>query len=317
VSQLTGPQAAAVFVAVNPSQARWGTTMGGIALAESGGWTNAIAGTSPGGNPSVGTDGYGGSYGLWQINGSHYGITSPVPPSQGGPLPATNWIMSMFNAYTNAKEAGSLLDNGAGIGAWTGDPVGTVAIQNGGPLTEAQVNQALSGRGVSYSGSSSLTGLSLGGSGTAALTSATSAGGGCNPTPTSPMLHRPGGCCGNVDYINWGSVHFLSECQVDAFLGGAIMVGGAIITMAGLVVTLTSIGLRGRVSTAVEVIPGVGPAIRAAKRAPAVRSQNRSADQASQRRITEAEQRAAAKRYGNAKPASFGFQPGPGDDAPL
>jgi hypothetical protein len=89
-----------------------------IAMAESGGCPTSVAGAGCGGNPSQSTDTNGGSYGLWQINGSHDGVDGAAP-AKGGPLPGSSWINSMFNPAANAKEAISISQNGTNWSAWS------------------------------------------------------------------------------------------------------------------------------------------------------------------------------------------------------
>lgn len=281
MSILTGDQIAALFAAVNPTQASWGPTMAGIGLFESGGQSNAVAGSSPGASAATSTDGYGGSYGIWQINGSHDGITNPVPPSQGGPVPPQAWVLSMFNPANNAKEAGYLLANGKGLSAWAGDPVGNAALNNGGkPLTPAQVNQALAPYGKSLSGTSSLAGISTSATaGAAGSTSASGSGGCANPDSMSFTLHRTGGCCSNVYAINASPYHFLNECQTDAVLGAMMIGAGALLAVTGLIIILASAGSGNSASALLGVLPGPAGAV-----ASAARSKGSSVVQASQQR---------------------------------
>jgi hypothetical protein len=89
-----------------------------IALAESGGCATSVAGAGCGGNPAKSTDRNGGSYGLWQINGSHAGVNGAAPAS-GGPVPPSSWINSMFNPAANAKEAVALSQNGTNWNPWS------------------------------------------------------------------------------------------------------------------------------------------------------------------------------------------------------
>jgi Lysozyme like domain len=149
--------------------AAWGPTMALVALAESGGCPTAVAGAGCNGHPAASTDANGGSYGLWQINGSHAGVDGPSPAA-GGPLPPNAWINSMFDPATNAQEAVRILGGGAGISAWT-DPVGEAVVKNGGqPLTQAQANESASLSGYGGSGGvptnvAGVQGVGVGGSG--------------------------------------------------------------------------------------------------------------------------------------------------------
>jgi hypothetical protein len=151
---LTFAQIEALWIQVGGAPA-YAATMAGIAEAESGGWVGAVAGSSPGAAAKTSTDGYGGSYGLWQINGSHAGITDSTPPSQGGATPPAAWVANMENPLYNAQWAVYLLGNGSGMSAWTNDPVGNAALAAGGSLDLADVLSAL---GSSRANSLDLTG---------------------------------------------------------------------------------------------------------------------------------------------------------------
>ena len=152
---LTFAQIEALWIQVGGAPA-YAATMAGIAEFESGGgWVEAVAGSSPGAAAKTSTDGYGGSYGLWQINGSHAGITDSTPPSQGGATPPAAWVANMENPLYNAQWAVYLLGNGSGMSAWTNDPVGNAALAAGGSLDLADVLSAL---GSSRANSLDLTG---------------------------------------------------------------------------------------------------------------------------------------------------------------
>jgi len=151
---LTFAQIEALWIQVGGAPA-YAATMAGIAEAESGGWVGAVAGSSPGAAAKTSTDGYGGSYGLWQINGSHAGITDSTPPSQGGATPPAAWVANMENPLYNAQWAVYLLGDGSGMSAWTNDSVGNAALAAGGSLDLADVLSAL---GSSRANSLDLTG---------------------------------------------------------------------------------------------------------------------------------------------------------------
>jgi Lysozyme like domain len=109
----------------NPAAA---PVMAGVALAESEG--------DPSSNNL--SDPYGGSYGLWQINGAHAGITDRTPPDQGGtPTPASQ-VAAWDTPLTNAKEAVALY-NTSGLEPWQGDPIGSLFSADNLPSTEAVV----------------------------------------------------------------------------------------------------------------------------------------------------------------------------------
>ena len=160
-TKLTFAQIEALWLQAGGAPA-YAATMAGIAEFESGGgWVEAVAGSSPGAAAKTSTDGYGGSYGLWQINGSHAGITDPTPPSQGGATPPAAWVTSMENPLYNAQQAVALLGNGSGMSAWTNDPVGNAALAAGGSLDLADVLSALGSsraNGLDLTGAANLNG---------------------------------------------------------------------------------------------------------------------------------------------------------------
>lgn len=94
----------------------WAPVMAAVAYAESGGRP---------GSENRG-DINGGSYGLWQINGSHAGISSGKPPTNGGPAPSQSWIDNISVPANNAKEAVALFNaaragGGSPLAPWQGD----------------------------------------------------------------------------------------------------------------------------------------------------------------------------------------------------
>jgi hypothetical protein len=141
-TKLTFAQIEALWLQAGGAPA-YAATMAGIAEAESGGYVEAVAGSSPGAAASTSTDGYGGSYGLWQINGSHdagsAASTDATAPANGGATPSAAFVSAMENPLYNAQEAVLLLGNGSGMSAWTNDPVGNAALAAGGPLTLSEV----------------------------------------------------------------------------------------------------------------------------------------------------------------------------------
>lgn len=171
--------------------AAWAPTMAAVAMVESGG------------NPQAAneSDINGGSYGLWQINGSHAGVISGLPPSQGGPAPSQAWIGDMSNPMANARQAVALLGSGGGIGNWGGDPVGGAVVANGGvPLTAAQAQQAAAAGG-----------------GSAVLAAANR---GCPQIIgfSLPLV---------------GQVNILNECQARGLLGGLLLAAGGLVMVVG------------------------------------------------------------------------------------
>lgn len=108
--------------------ALWAPVMAGVALAESGGDPTVVAG----GGSSIknSTDGFGGSVGLWQINGSSFGVTDSTPPSQGGTaMPAAD-VTAMQDPLQNAKQAVSMF-NSRGLNPWANDSVAQPLIDAG------------------------------------------------------------------------------------------------------------------------------------------------------------------------------------------
>lgn len=102
----------------------WAPLMAAVALAESGGAASE----------NNFSDSNGGSYGIWQINGSHYGVSSSTPPDRGGPgVPAsvqTTLDTPLANAQAavnlfNAKPAG--MSQGAWVASQWTDPMASFA----------------------------------------------------------------------------------------------------------------------------------------------------------------------------------------------
>ena len=79
----------------------WAPLMAAIALAESGGTPRAANTQDP----------YGGSYGLWQINGSH---------APGG-MANAGWVANMYTPLANAREAVTVGSKGSYLTPWKGD----------------------------------------------------------------------------------------------------------------------------------------------------------------------------------------------------
>jgi hypothetical protein len=298
MTQLTGPELAALWT-INGGRVQAAETWAGIAVSQSSGVTSAVYNTKypnlPGYSPPIGNNSPEYSIGPWQINQVAHPQYSP---------------QFLMDANNNAKAAIAVSNNGTDLSPWNTDPVADAAMAAGGYANLTQINNALATEGKSYgSGSGTLPGNLNSG----ASSGTSSTGGGCSdPTSMSFTLHRKGGCCSNVYAINASPFHLISECQADALLGGLIMVSGAIVALAGIAVTLASVGLRGPVAAGVARVPGVGTVVGAGTSAA---RKTKVAPQASEAKITEAEQRAAAKRYGNAKPKSFTLQEG--DDEPL
>lgn len=216
----------------NGGSPTWAPTMAAVALLESGGgYVQAVAGSSPGSSPNTSTDINGGSYGLWQINGSHDGVIGAAP-SAGGPVPSSSWVQSMFNPNTNAQQARALLGNGSGIGNWT-DAAAQAVIANGGtPLTASQAQEFASSHGYSVTS----TGGSVS-SGTAVTTSATTSG-------------TTSGCNSSTYLINGLSFHFLNQCELKALKGGALAVGGSVLLVIAAALIIGRSGAAKKVAEA-------------------------------------------------------------------
>lgn len=101
MTQLTYSQIEGYWIKAGGSKAL-APIMAAIAMAESGGRTDAHNG-----NGATGDD----SYGLWQIN--YFGSLLPGRTAEYGPPE------SMFDPANNAKAAVALAGNGAGLGNWT------------------------------------------------------------------------------------------------------------------------------------------------------------------------------------------------------
>jgi hypothetical protein len=220
----------------NGGSPTWAPVAAAVALAESGGNTEAV-------NPS---DPYGGSFGLWQINGSH--------GPQGEATPA--WSAQMFDPNTNAKQAVALSQNGRNWGPWKGDPVAAVQVGSSTPLPTQTLYSLLAKSGRSTGG------LTASGGGAAAPivlnTTADQAAG-------KPI---PGACDDAVYLVNAGPFHLISQCQARALMGGALVaVGGLGMLVAVAIFVAAGFGRSGAAATAAQAIPGpAGAAVKAAKR---------------------------------------------------
>jgi hypothetical protein len=119
-------------------------------------------------------------------------------------------------------------------------------------------------------------------------------GGACpDPTSTSFQWQRKGGCCNNVYLFNFSPGHFLTECQAQAVLGGALMLAGAGVMLLGALM-VAAFGLK--VAPAKAALP---TAIVARQRV--ARASSRKAEDADELRTRRAEERASQRRYATGK----------------
>lgn len=210
--------------------------MAAIALAESGGWTNAVAGAPPGSPASASTDANGGSYGPWMINGSHAGIKGP-PPRDGGPTPSPGWIAEMMDPNQNAKEAIALYANGQGLTNWsTYNNKSYLQFLNGGNATSAQL--------AAYADAANAS----------ATLSPTAPGFYGLKDPSAPVYQM------NLGLFSWT---ILTQGQWRFIKGGSVAVAGFIVMGLGVAVLLKSLGAGSGVVSAASKAPGFGWAAQA------------------------------------------------------
>ena len=126
--------------------AAWAPLAAGIALAESSGDPTAANTSDP----------YGGSYGLWQINGSH------DPSGYADPT----WVAQMEQPANNAAEAVALSGGGTDWQPWQQDRLWDQWVSAGRPAQPSAdtVQGWLSAAGVTTGGSTATTGTAPGGS---------------------------------------------------------------------------------------------------------------------------------------------------------
>lgn len=207
--------------------------MAAIALAESGGWTDAVAGAAPGSPAKESTDANGGSYGLWQINGSHAGVTG-APPADGGPVPPQSWVQQMFNPLDNAKEAIKVWGGGSGLGAWSTYNSGAYqAFLGGGPTSyqgaveaaqltaQATAKAATKGYGSQYDGL---------------------------VDPTKPVISLPG---------LFGNITLLDARQMRTIRCVLTIAAGVTIALPGVAIMMLALGLKGPAQR-LAAVPGIG-----------------------------------------------------------
>ena len=192
----------------NGGDPAWAPLMAGIALAESGGNTSSWNKTPPDN-----------SVGLWQVN--YYGnLLAPRTASYGSPLALSN------DPNLQAKAAIDILgQNGAGIGAWRGDPTYIAWSAMGSPKapSDLMVSQMLASKGINPGGDGG------------------NAGGTQNPNATTKV---PGTCNDGKDYvINYLGLHFGTSCQLKALTGGLLIGVGGVILLTGAVL-LAQYGLK-------------------------------------------------------------------------
>jgi hypothetical protein len=136
--------------------------MAAIAEAESGGSPMEVAGG--GTNIKNSTDGFGGSVGLWQINGSSFGVTDSTPPSQGGATMSAADVAAMQDPLQNAKQALAMF-NARGLNPWKNDHVAQPLMNAGygapgqAPPSLAEILSVGNTAGVSLTGATDLTNM--------------------------------------------------------------------------------------------------------------------------------------------------------------
>lgn len=192
----------------NGGNPKWAPLMTGIALAESGGTIKATNTSDP----------YGGSFGLWQINGSH------APGGQA----TTQWIARMKTPTQNAKEAIAIFGTGAGANAWRTDRTWNQWKAAGFPKypTSTTVVSWLKAAGVSTGSQTP------GHEGTAGGTYPTSTIAKGTPNPTTPKNKTT--CVIKVP-LGITSVCILNSSQARALKGGLLMVAGGTVMALGIV----------------------------------------------------------------------------------
>lgn len=219
----------------------WAPLMAAIAIAESGG-TTAAANT---------TDPYGGSYGLWQINGSHNG-------SQGATAP---WIVNMETPTQNARTAVNLFATGKGAGAWRTDRVWNQWKAAGFPRQPSELDV------LHYLGAVGLENAATGAGPTA-------------PSPSSGVTTskapKPGTLSACRVGLPFGGC-LLNGYQLRALKGGLLVAAGGLVAFVGLAILAAygfgKTGALGKVQSATRAA-GIGSRPTAVERAatPAQRS---------------------------------------------
>lgn len=241
MAQLTYEQIQQVWTQ-NGGDPRWAPLMAGIAIAESGGITDAL-------NPDASTGDY--SAGLWQINYRN-GINAPLVPGQyragmpiygGGPGVSPQQAAANLMADPNlqAKAAIDLLgQNAAGIGNWTNDATWQKWMAAGAPQAPSSDTVKAWLGGSSTGINSEISGLNASGNAVVQVNV------GCGS-----------GDLGGVDIFG---AHIGTKCQLKGFTGGLMVGMGLIIMGAGLFILARNTGAAQAVLKAAP--GGVGKAAR-------------------------------------------------------
>ncbi len=162
-----------------------------------------------------------GDYGLFQINRSNF--------------PSPNWNWSDPN--TNTQKAIQMSDNGQNVAAWCTAWTNPKANCGHGSLSSPQAGSPAYKALVSAGGSSTLPAVKQ----AVANQSGTAA---------------PGACSNAVYLINTGTgIHLIDQCQASAFLGGALMLVGAIGMLVSVAIVLKAIGASGTAAKATRAVP--------------------------------------------------------------
>lgn len=272
MSQLTYEQIQQVWIQ-NGGDPRWAPLMAGIAIAESGGRTDAL-------NPDSGTGDY--SVGLWQIN--YFGsMLGPRTQRYGSPQ------QLQADANLQAKAAIDLLgQNAAGIGNWTNDPTWQKWMAAGAPQAPSSDTVKAWLGGSSTGINSEISGLNASGNAVVQVNV------GCGT-----------GELGGVDIFG---AHIGTKCQLKGLTGGLMVSMGLIIMGAGLFILARNTGAA---QAALKVLPG--PASRAARMLPKQIAPSTAARQAapkapsaaSRKRDTQAAKAAEAAQDEAVKQAQF------------
>jgi hypothetical protein len=183
--------------------AAWAPLFAGIALAESGGDPTAANTSDP----------YGGSFGLWQINGSH---------GPGGEASAS-WISQMEIPLANAQEAVALSSGGTNAQPWTDDRLWLQWQAAGAPAapSAATVQGWITAAGVGGGSPGDLSGVS---SALSTLTPAAATAPQPLPTPTSFVDFNPLQWLDGEGELKWlGGELGGAAGSVGGAVGGAVM----------------------------------------------------------------------------------------------